>query len=68
MDNRSTPRLALPQVTFCAVSSVNVIATLRAIEASLAQVDFAACKFFTDAIVPDDHHPAITIVPIARSG
>lgn len=55
--------LALPQVTLCAASSVNVAATLRALEASLAQVDFAACLFFTDApVVPT--HPSISIVPI----
>ena len=57
-------RLALPQVTLCAASSVNIAATLRALEASLAQVDFAACLFFTDApVVPT--HPGIRIVPIA---
>lgn len=57
-------RLALPQVTLCAASSVNVAATLRALEASMAQVDFAACLFFTDAAVTPAH-PGITIVPIA---
>lgn len=57
-------RLALPQVTLCAASSVNVTATLRALEASMAQVDFAACLFFTDAPVTPAH-PGITIVPIA---
>ena len=44
-------RPALPQVTLCAATSVNVKATLRALEASLAQVDFAICKLFTDAPV-----------------
>lgn len=57
-------RLALPQVTLCAASSVNVAATLRALEASLAQVDFASCLFFTDAQVKPSH-PGITIMPIA---
>ncbi|PSO09720.1 MULTISPECIES: DUF5672 family protein [unclassified Sphingobium] len=65
MDRPLHPPLALPQVTLCAVSSVNVTATLRALEASLAQIDVAACKFFTDAQLPDGYHPAITIVPIA---
>lgn len=61
----SAPRLALPQVTLCAVTSVNVAATLRALEVSLAQIDFAACKLFTDApVIPT--HPGITVVPIAR--
>lgn len=58
-------RLALPQVTLCAASSINVAATIRALEASLAQIDFAACRLFTDAAVTPDH-PDITVVPIAR--
>ncbi len=56
-------RLALPQVTLCAASSVNVAATLRALEASMADIDFAACLFFTDTpVVPD--HPGITVITI----
>lgn len=43
---------------------MNVAATLRALEFSLARVDVAACKFFTDATLPGGHHPAISIVPI----
>lgn len=57
--------LALPQVTLCAATSVNVKATLRALEASLAQVDFAACKLFTDAPVRPDH-PGISVVQIQK--
>lgn len=49
VDDQSPPRLALPQVTLCAVTSVNVPATIRALEHSMAQIDFAACKLFTDA-------------------
>lgn len=60
-----TPRLALPQVTLCAATSVNVAATVRALEVSLEQVDFAACKLFTDAPVRPNH-PGIMVVPIAR--
>jgi hypothetical protein len=45
----SPPRLALPQVTLCAVTSVNVEATVRALEHSMAQIEFAGCKLFTDA-------------------
>ena len=60
-------RLALPQVTLCAATSVNVKATIRALEASLAQIDFAACKLFTDAPVTSSH-PDISIVPIERLG
>lgn len=47
--DQSTRRLALPQVTLCAVTSVNVEATVRALEHSMAQMDFAVCKLFTDA-------------------
>lgn len=56
-------RLALPDVTLCAVSSVNVAATLRAMEISLQQVAFGACKLFTDKI-SESGHPDIAIVPI----
>jgi hypothetical protein len=58
-------RLSLPQVTLCAASSVNIVATIRALESSMAQIDFAACKLFTDSAVTPDH-PNITIVPIPR--
>ena len=57
-------RLALPQVTLCAATSVNVAATIRALEVSLDQIDVAACKLFTDAPVRPDH-PWIEVVPIA---
>lgn len=56
-------RLALPQVTLCAVSSVNIAATVAAIEACRAQIAFGACKLLTDADVPG-LHPEITRVPI----
>ncbi|MES2159349.1 MAG: DUF5672 family protein [Pseudomonadota bacterium] len=58
-------RLALSQVTLCAATSVNVAATIRALETSMAQIDFAECKLFTDARVTPDH-PAIKVVPIKR--
>ena len=61
----SASRLALPEVTLCAVTSINVEATVLALEASLAQVDFAACKLFTDAPVKC-RHPGIDVVPVAR--
>jgi len=41
-------KLKLPTVTLCAVSSVNVSATLAALRACLHQADFAECLFFTD--------------------
>ena len=43
--------LYLPQVTLCAVTSVNVAATVRALEVSLDQIRFGACKLLTDAKV-----------------
>lgn len=68
-DRRSTSGklLTLPQVTLCAVTSVNVRATVLALEACLAQIDFAACKLFTDAQVqPGPDHPRIEVVSIER--
>jgi len=57
-------RLHLPQVTLCAVTSVNVAATMRALEASLRQVRFGACKLLTDAqVLPT--HPEMEVVRIA---
>ena len=61
----SSERFALPQVTLCAATSVNVKATLRALQVSLAQIDFAACKLFTDAPIKPEH-PDISVVPIRR--
>ncbi len=60
-------RLDLRQVTLCAVTSVNVAATLRALAVSLDHVRFGACKLLTDAVVSADH-PEIEVVPIARLG
>ena len=62
-----TERLTLPHVTLCAATSVNVKATVQALETSLAQVDFAACKLFTDAPMTSSH-PKIAVVPIGRLG
>lgn len=42
-------RLYLPQVTLVAVTSVNVAATVCALEASLKQIQFGSCKVLTDA-------------------
>lgn len=60
-------RLSLPQVTLCAVSSVNVAATLRALEACFNQIAFADCLLLTDLVV-QTRHPGIRVVPIARLG
>ncbi|MFD1106742.1 DUF5672 family protein [Sphingobium olei] len=57
-------RLPLPQVTLCAVSSVNVKATVRALEASLAQIDVGAALLLTDSRLEPDH-PGIRVIPIA---
>lgn len=46
-------RLALPDVTLCAVTSVNVDATIAAMVRSLALVDCARALLFTDADVHD---------------
>ena len=56
-------RLKLPTVTLCAVTSVNVRATVDALEASLEQIDFAECLLLTDAEVAGAD-PRIRIVPI----
>lgn len=58
-------RLSLPQVTLCAVTSVNVQATLRALEACLDQVAFAECKLLTHVPI-QPRHPEIRVVPIER--
>ncbi len=62
-----TNRLPLPQVTLCAVTSVNVEATVWALEASLGQVEFGACRLLTDRPVKV-MHPEIEVVPITRLG
>ena len=57
-------RLALPGVTLCAVTSVNVAATLVSLARSMAGMDFGACLLFTDAAnlsVP----AGVQVVPIA---
>lgn len=58
-------RLTLPQVTLCGISSVNIAATVQAMERSLAQIDFAAARLFTDVCI-QPIHPAIEVVWIPR--
>ncbi|MEO6091862.1 MAG: DUF5672 family protein [Novosphingobium sp.] len=60
-------RLTLPTVTLCAVASVNVAATLRALEACVDRIAFADCKLFTDALVRP-RHPEISVVSIDHVG
>lgn len=58
-------KLELPSVTLCAVTSVNVDATVGAMERCLEHIGFADAILLTDAaIVPS--HPAIKIRPIER--
>lgn len=58
-------RLNLPQVTLCAATSVNVNATIFALEKCLAQAHFATCKLFTDKAV-NPQNPRILVVPIPK--
>ena len=58
------PKLSLPTVTLCAVSSVNVIATIAALRTSLEQIQFSECLLFTDAPI-SPRPPGIRVVPIA---
>lgn len=58
-------RLKLPQVTLLAITSVNVEATIRALQACLAQVEFAACKLLTHARI-EREIAGIEVVKIRR--
>ncbi|OYX62024.1 MAG: hypothetical protein B7Y89_11235 [Novosphingobium sp. 32-60-15] len=58
-------RLSLPQVTLCAISSVNMAATLQALAISMEKADFAKCLLLTDV----DIGPApfgVEVVRIAK--
>lgn len=57
-------RLSLPTVTLCAATSVNVAATVKALQHCLDQADFAHCLLFTHA-EPADLPSGIQWVPIA---
>ena len=59
----TSSRIRLPEVTLCAVTSVNVEATVSALRHCLDQIEFAACRLFTDK-APDDLHPEIQPVRI----
>lgn len=58
-------RLFLPQISLCAATSVNVAATVRALEACLEQIAFADCMLFTDAPIRPAH-PEMRVVSIER--
>lgn len=64
MSGHTGKRLPLPQVTLIAVTSVNLAATLAALEQSLAQIQFGACKLLTDQ-PPENLPEEIEWVPIA---
>ena len=56
-------RLTLPQVTICTASSVNIDATIAALEASLDKVSFADCILFTNVnVLP--RNPLIRVIQI----
>ncbi len=59
------PLLLLPDVTLCAVSSVNVSATVAALEASLKQASYAACKLLTNVELKLENS-AIEIIKITE--
>jgi Protein of unknown function (DUF5672) len=59
--------LGLPTVTLCAATSVNVAATVAAMDRCLAKARFADAVLFTDAQVAPNN-PAIRVERIARLG
>ena len=63
--NTGDARLSLPTVTLCAVTSVNLPATVAALRACLKQIDFAECLLFTDEMIPSVD-PDIRVIPISR--
>lgn len=67
------PRLELPQVTLCAISSSNLAATVAALRTSMSQVDFASVLLFSHAsaldleLTPDSGIQLVRIEQIASS-
>lgn len=59
--------LSLPTVTLCAVASVNVAATVRALQISLGKIDFADCLLFTDASIAPGAEIQLVSIPKIRS-
>ncbi|NMN03185.1 hypothetical protein FHT17_001695 [Novosphingobium sp. SG916] len=54
----------MPQVTLCAVTSVNLQSTIWALQTCLDQIDFGQCLLLTDKVIEVDD-ARITRVPIA---
>lgn len=61
----SDVRLALPQVTLIAVTSVNLAATVKALEASMAHIAFGACKLLSD-VLPVELPAGVDCIQIPR--
>lgn len=57
-------KLCLPDVTLCAVASVNVRATVLALRRCLERADFADCLLFTDALISETD--GMRVVSIAK--
>jgi len=62
------PRLALPGVTLCAATSVNVPATIGALRHCLEQVNFGECLLLTDASVDPGAGIRTKTIPRLSSG
>lgn len=66
MTMRSTPaQIELSDVTLCAVTSVNLQATVYALEACLDQIRFKHCKLFTDSEILIKN-PDICVISIEK--
>lgn len=60
-------RLHLPEVTLCAAASVNVTATIAALNRCCDQIEFGACVLFTDSVLSTaDAGKHIDVVSIER--
>lgn len=60
-------RLRLPDVTLCAAASVNVVATVAALNRCMDKIEFGACRLFTDADAAAlDLDEKVHVVPIDR--
>jgi hypothetical protein len=67
MNSLSSQRLALPQVTLLAVTSVNLDASVAALEASIAEINFGAAKLLTSGD-PGPLRPGLEKISIGPLG
>lgn len=58
-------RISLPQLTICAVTSVNVISTFHALERSIENIDVSSVKILTDFDIKN-YNSKIEIVKIPK--